>query len=90
MTIEKFDFLIDPDEAVFLARHAPFLSMATTAEAIDEKTRQDYQKSHQKINKKTLQLLALQAVFNAGRVYGIREERNKKKRGNAHEDTDHM
>lgn len=90
MTIEKFDFLIDPDEAVFLARHAPFSSMATTAEAIAEKTKQDYQKTHRNINKKTLQLLALQAIFNAGRVYGIREERSKKKQRNAHEDTDHM
>ena len=80
MTDKEYEFLINPDEAVFLAARAPFSSMANTAEAIGEKAKQDYQKAHRNINKKTLQLLVLHAIFNAGRVYGIREERSKRNR----------
>ncbi|MBQ7859874.1 MAG: hypothetical protein IJ347_07075 [Faecalibacterium sp.] len=71
---------IDPGEAVRLANYAGFyISQANTARDIAIAVN-EYDLQRGRVSSIDRQIHILQAVFNAGRVVGIRQERSKRRK----------
>lgn len=73
--------LIDPKEAVAISAKAPINPEADTAFLVAKAAIEHYSKKFPFLSQGELYLFSLHAVFHAGRIYGVRRERARRKGG---------